>query len=70
MNNKLVFVGIMAIVAAVGLATTVIPFQSAQAAPRGNCGGGGISVNVACGAQVCANAAVLAQGFTQFCQNQ
>ena len=60
MNNKLVFVGIMAIVAAFGLATTVIPFQSAHAV-SGQCRGTGVNVQI-CGTAICAQANVLAQG--------
>ena len=56
MNNKLVFVGIVAIVAAFALATTVIPFQSAHAVQqRTTCNSQKalVSANV-CGTQVCA----------------
>jgi len=54
----------MAIVAAFGLATTVIPFQSAHASVSGSCRGTGVSVQV-CGTAICAQANVLAQGLSQ-----
>ena len=63
MNKKLVFVGIMAIVAAVGLATTVIPFQSAHAVSA-ECKGSGVNVQI-CGTAICANAAVIARQLSQ-----
>jgi hypothetical protein len=72
MNNKLVFVGIMAIVAGLSVATIAVPFQSAHAqnGAKSCSGGPGINVNALCNAQVCANVGALAQRFAQFCQNR